>query len=66
MAETLTFKELQELTGYSRAGDVARCLKKWGVRPLYGKDGPCTTLRALHLAQGVDNTEKKTVEPLDF
>lgn len=49
----LTFQQLQEITGYKRAGDVERCLKRQGVRYLYGKDGVWTTLEAVNEACGV-------------
>jgi len=47
-------EQLQKATGYERPGDLEKCLKKNGVRVLYGKNGqPFTTLDAINAALGL-------------
>ncbi len=66
MNGVLNCEDLKLLTGYQRAGDVARCLKEQGVKVFWGKSGPWTTLKALHVAQELEHANRPTVEPLDF
>jgi len=48
------FEQLQKVIGYERLGDLEKCLKKNGVRVLYGKNGqPFTTLDAINAALGL-------------
>lgn len=50
----LGFSELRAITGYSRAGDVARCLRKQGVRVFLGRGGsPWTTIELINAAGGL-------------
>ncbi len=47
-------EQLQKATGYERIGDLEKCLKKNGVRVLYGKNGqPFTTIDAINAALGL-------------
>jgi len=62
---TLSFQELQKLTGYQRPADVEKCLKKQGVPVLIGKDGPFTTLDLLNQALGLRH-DREPVERIDF
>lgn len=49
----LSITDLLELTGYSRAADVERCLRDQGVKFFWGKDGPWTTLELINAAGGL-------------
>ena len=53
MSQLITLEQLKIATGYDRPGDVEKCLKKNGVRFLYGKSGIYTTLDALNAAMGL-------------
>ena len=53
MAELVTLDQLKIATGYDRPGDVEKCLRKNGVRFLYGKNGIYTTIDALNAAMGL-------------
>lgn len=67
MSEEIPFETLQTLTGYTRPGDVEKCLRGQGVTLLRGKDGrPFTTIAALNRAMGLDNTRTKADEEIDF
>ena len=47
-------EQFQMAIGYERLGDLEKCLKKNGVRVLYGKNGqPFTTLDAINAALGL-------------
>jgi hypothetical protein len=53
-------EQLQKATGYERASDLEKCLKKNGIRVLYGKNGqPFTTLDAINAALGLKTNEAK-------
>jgi hypothetical protein len=53
-------EELQKATGYERIGDLEKCLKKNGVRVLYGKNGqPFTTLYAINAALGLKTADAR-------
>ena len=54
----LTFSDLKDLTGYTRAADVERCLKRQGVPVFIGKNGPFTTHEALNQALGIRQNEQ--------
>jgi hypothetical protein len=55
MSYVLTLDDLKAATGYKQAGDVEKCLRKNGVRFLYGKTGIYTTLDALNAAMGLQS-----------
>jgi hypothetical protein len=53
-------EQLQKATGYDRHADLEKCLKKNGVRVLYGKNGqPFTTLDAINAALGLKASEAR-------
>jgi S1-C subfamily serine protease len=55
MSQTLTFEDLQKLTGFDRASDIIRCLHKQGVPVVRGRHGrPFTTVDAINQSLGVD------------
>lgn len=45
--------DLKAATGYKQASDVEKCLRKNGVRFLYGRTGIFTTVGALDAAMGL-------------
>ncbi|MEI7996129.1 MAG: hypothetical protein WCH01_14635 [Methylococcaceae bacterium] len=53
MALLVNLEQLKVATGYDRPGDVEKCLRKNGVRFLYGKSGIYTTMDALNAAMGL-------------
>ena len=54
MNPLITTDQLKTATGYDRPGDIEKCLRKNGVRVLYGKGGKIfTTLDAINSALGV-------------
>jgi hypothetical protein len=53
MSQLVNLEQLKIATGYDRPGDVEKCLKKNGVRFLYGKSGIYTTMDALNAAMGL-------------
>lgn len=53
MAQLVTLEQLKVATGYDRPSDVEKCLRKNGVRFLYGKSGIYTTLDAINVAMGI-------------
>jgi hypothetical protein len=53
MDRLITIEQLKTLTGYTRVGDVERCLHQNGVAFLYGRHGPFTTVDALNVAMGI-------------
>ena len=65
MTDSLTFSDLQRLTGYKRPGDVERCLKAQGIKFFWGKDGPWTTLHHLNNING-QGYSLKSHEPITF
>jgi len=54
----LTLDQLKIATGYSTASAVEQCLRKNGVRFLYGKSGIYTTVDALNAAMGLKSEER--------
>lgn len=53
-------EQLQKATGYERIGDLEKCLKKNGVRVLYGKNGqPFTTIDAINAALGLKTSDER-------
>ena len=48
----LHFTDLQAMTGYSRAGDVSRCLRRQGIKVFHGRGGSLWTTIALVNAAG--------------
>ena len=57
-------KQLQECTGYSRPGDIEKCLEKQGVRFFIGKNGPWTTEALLNAAKGLVSLPQDTSETI--
>lgn len=49
----LSCEDLKQITGYQRAGDVARCLRDQGVRVFNGRSGPWTTIDLINQAGGL-------------
>jgi len=49
----VTLDQLKIATGYNSASAVEQCLRKNGVRFLYGKSGIYTTVDALNAAMGL-------------
>jgi hypothetical protein len=66
MTGVLTFKDLQQLTGYSRRSDVEKTLHEQGIRLFRGRTGPWTTVELINQAGGlkVGNQEQYGVEIL--
>lgn len=62
MNETLTFSDLQQLTGYQRPADVERCLKDQGITFFWGRSGPWTTLHHLNFPGGRDYSRQSNEE----
>ena len=64
----VTMDQLKAATGYDSAGGVERCLRKNGVRFLYGKTGIYTTIDALNAAMGLikqqDSSHNQEIEIL--
>jgi hypothetical protein len=66
MSGIVTPEELKALTGYERPSDIEKCLRKNGVRFLYGKTGIYTTVDALNTAMGLkpgENNAQPNDEP---
>lgn len=53
----ITLEQLKIATGYDSAAGVEKCLRKNGVRFLYGKSGIYTTIDALNVAMGLKSGE---------
>jgi hypothetical protein len=53
MSTIVTPADLKAATGYDRPSDIEKCLRKNGVRFLYGKSGIYTTIDALNAAMGL-------------
>lgn len=49
----VTPEQLKAATGYDRPSDIEKCLRRNGVRFLYGKTGIYTTVDALNAAMGL-------------
>lgn len=49
----LSCDDLKAITGYQRAGDVARCLREQGVHVFEGRHGPWTTIELINKAGGL-------------
>ena len=58
----LTLDDLKTATGYKYARDVESCLRKNGVRFLYGKTGIYTTIDALNAAMGLQSEKIQKLE----
>lgn len=61
MSQIVTPEELKAATGYDRPGDIEKCLRKNGVRFLYGKRGIYTTIDALNAAMGLHQMSQEPV-----
>lgn len=64
MNAIVTPADLKAATGYDRPSDIEKCLRKNGVRFLYGKTGIYTTIDALNAAMGLksDNPQQNNVD----
>lgn len=58
MSDILTFSDLQKVTGYTRQGDVERCLKSQKITFFWGKNGIWTTLHHLNYPGGQEYSRK--------
>jgi len=67
MTTIVNSEQLQKATGYDRLRDIEKCLKKNGVRVLYGKNGAIfTTIDALNAALGLKaQTDDNEINILD-
>ncbi len=67
MTTIVNSEQLQKATGYDRLSDIEKCLKKNGVRVLYGKNGAIfTTIDALNAALGLKaQTDDNEINILD-
>ncbi len=61
MSPIITTAELKAAYNCKRTSELEERLRKSGVRFLYGKNGPFTTLDAINLAMGI--SAGKTEEP---
>jgi hypothetical protein len=66
MSSIVTPEELKAATGYDRPGDIEKCLRKNGVRFLYGKKGIYTTIDALNAAMGLKPETVTPTNPIDI
>ncbi len=68
MTVLVSIDQLKIATGYDRPGDIERCLRKNGVRYLYGQGGKIfTTIDAINAAMGLKlNDTNAIVEEIDF
>ena len=66
MNQIVTQEELKAATGYDRPGDIEKCLRKNGVRFLYGKKGIYTTIDALNAAMGLHKGNQAPVKQIDI
>lgn len=68
MTALVSIDQLKIATGYDRPGDIERCLRKNGVRYLYGQGGKIfTTIDAINAAMGLKlNDTNAIVEEIDF
>lgn len=68
MTILVSIDQLKIATGYDRPGDIERCLRKNGVRYLYGQGGKIfTTIDAINAAMGLkSNDTSAIVEEIDF
>ncbi|MCQ8128813.1 hypothetical protein [Methylomonas rivi] len=68
MTTLVSIDQLKIATGYDRPGDIERCLRKNGVRYLYGQGGKIfTTIDAINAAMGLKLNDTNTiVEEIDF
>lgn len=53
----VSYEDLKSATGCTRIGDLEDCLRKNGVRFLYGKKGIYTTVDALNAAMGLSSVK---------
>lgn len=68
MDRLITTEQLKTLTGYTRVGDVERCLHQNGIAFLYGRYGPFTTVDALNIAMGIQSNHEliPPSKPIEF
>ena len=61
MSAIVNSEDLQKATGYDRPCDIEKCLRKNGVRVLYGKNGTVfTTIDAINAALGLKPGSEQT------
>ena len=53
LSPILKFDDLRQITGYAKPGDVARCLRRQGIKVFEGKSGPWTTTDLVNAAGGL-------------
>ena len=68
MEVLITLDHLKTATGYYRPADIERCMKKNGIRFLYGQGGKIfTTIDAINAAMGLKAQDSNiTSEEIDF
>ncbi|MCK9504687.1 MAG: hypothetical protein M0Q95_10960 [Porticoccaceae bacterium] len=68
MSAIITHEDLKAATGCARTSDLEKCLRKNGVRFLYGKKGIYTTVDALNAAMGLksDLPQQQTEQEIDI
>lgn len=63
MNRLIDTEQLKAVTGYTRPGDIERCLRKNGIVFCMGRNGPFTTIDALNTAMGIQPSLLKPNEP---
>ena len=63
MDAVVTLDQLKAITGYPKSSSVEDCLRKNGVRFLYGRHGVYTTVDALNAAMGIGKDTLQAVTP---
>jgi len=66
MRPIVTFEELKVANNCTRMGDLEKCLRKNGVRFLYGKTGIYTTVDALNAAMGLKSGKPVEEQPIEI
>lgn len=66
MSTIVTPEDLKAATGYDRPSDIEKCLRKNGVRFLYGKTGVYTTIDALNAAMGITKEKNDIPENIEI
>lgn len=62
----LTTNDLKTATGCTRMKDLEECLKKNGVRYLYGKRGIYTTTDAINAAMGLKTVSNQQANDIEI
>jgi len=66
MSTIVTYEELKAANNCTRLGDLEKCLRKNGVRFLYGKTGIYTTVDALNAAMGLKSGKPAKNQPIEI